>query len=60
MPCHYAIIENVNHTVCLEIRFLAYQPQNPVGFRFSKLISRNYFGRKKEKKNQANKNIMGC
>ena len=63
MPCHYAIIENVNHTVCLEIRFsdsVAYQPQNPVGFRFSKWISRNYFGRKKEKKNQANKNIMGC
>ena len=42
------IIENVNHTVCLEIRFsdsVAYQPQNPVGFRFSKWISRNYFGR---------------
>ena len=36
---HYAIIENVNHTVCLEIRFsdsAAYQTQNPVGFCFSK------------------------
>ena len=62
MPCHYAIIENVNHTVCLEIRFsdsAAYQTQNPVGFCFSKWISRNCLGRKKEKKTKQTRTKWG-
>ena len=62
MLFHYAIIENVNHTVCLEIRFsdsAAYQTQNPVGFCFSKWISRNCLGRKKGKKTKQTRTIWG-
>ena len=61
MLFHYAMIENVNHTVCLEIRFsdsAAYQTQNPVGFVFrneSPAIALDV----KKKKKQANKNNMG-
>ena len=57
MICNYAIIENVNHTVFLEIRFSdspTCQPQNPVGVPFFEMNIPQLPGCKK-KTNKTNK-----
>ena len=60
MICNYAIIENVNHTVCLEIRFSdspTCQPQNPVGVPLN--IPQLPGCKKKNKQNKQTRTLWG-
>ena len=63
MICSYAIIENVNHTVCLEIRFSdspTCQPQNPVGVPFFEMNIPQLPGcKKKNKQNKQTRTLWG-